>query len=272
MRELAHLCYALHDDAQRVSERGQAMIVDAAHRPWAVPRRSWALAMEWHDLLFMHWPVPAGLLRDHIPAQLALDTFDGTAWLGVIPFRMTGIRPRGVPELPWISAFPELNVRTYVTVDGKPGVWFFSLDAANPVAVRGARLGFHLPYYDARMASRREHGRVRYRSRRIHRGAPSATLQAQYQPVGAVYHAAPGTLDHWLTERYCLYAADRRRRVWRGEIHHAPWPLQAAEADVEVNTMTEQLGFMVPSSQPLLHFARYLDVVGWTLERVAVAR
>lgn len=244
------------------------MLAATAHRPWDVPRRRWALAMQWHDLLFMHWPVPIAALRDRLPRSLELDTFDGAAWLGVVPFRMAGVRPRYTPSLPRVSAFPELNVRTYVVAEGKPGVWFFSLDAADPLAVRVAREVFHLPYYDARMSSLREGDAVAYSSSRTHRGAAAAQLQARYRPSGPVYRSRPGTIDHWLTERYCLYAVNRRGRVWRGEIHHAPWPLQPAEAALQINTMARQIGLELPAPAPLLHFARRLDVVAWLLEPV----
>ena len=241
---------------------------DAGHRPWPLPHRPWVLAMQWHDLLFMHWPLPAAVLRPYIPSALVLETFDGAAWLGIVPFRMAGTRPRFVPPLPWVSAFPELNVRTYVTAEGKPGVWFFSLDASNPLAVRGARALFHLPYYDAIMQVEHDGSVVRYTSTRTHRRAPGATFAGRYRPSGPVLYAAADSLDYWLTERYCLYAADRRGRVWRGNIHHARWPLQPAEADIECNTMADQLQLRLPSGAPLLHFARRLDVVAWTLETV----
>src|SRR5258706_3621107 len=127
------------------------LTVDTTHRPWALPRQPWIMAMQWHDLLFMHWPIPSARIRKYIPAALTIDTFDGVAWIGVVPFWMRGVRPRLVPALPRLSAFPELNVRTYVTAQGKPGVWFFSLDAANALAVAAARLTFHLPYFRARM-------------------------------------------------------------------------------------------------------------------------
>ena len=244
------------------------MLADTSHRPWELPNRPWALTMRWHDLLFMHWPMPGEVLRASIPPSLAIDTFDGTAWIGVVPFRMTGVRPRVLPSLPWFSAFPELNVRTYVTAVEKPGVWFFSLDAANYIMVRLARLVFHLPYYDARMSSERSGDVVHYTSERTDRGAPAAAFRGQFRPIGPVSYASPGTLEHWLTERYCLYAADRHGQVWRGDIHHARWPLQPAEADVSVNTMTHQLALALPDRAPLLHFARRMDVVGWALERV----
>jgi uncharacterized protein YqjF (DUF2071 family) len=226
------------------------------------------MAMQWHDLLFMHWPVRPAVLRPFIPPALELETFDRMAWLGVVPFRMAGVGPRLVPPLPWISAFAELNVRTYVTIGGKPGVWFFSLDAANPLAVRGARYAFHLPYYDARMACVDQGDTIEYESMRTHRGAPPAAFAARYRPVGSAYQATPNSLDAWLTERYCLYAANQRGRIWRGEIHHARWPLQPAEAEVARNTMAEQIRLILPKTQPLLHFVRRLDVVAWAPEGV----
>jgi uncharacterized protein YqjF (DUF2071 family) len=241
---------------------------DTAHRPWPPPARPWVLAMQWHELLFMHWAVHPAALRPFVPPGLELETFDGAAWLGVVPFLMVGTRPRLLPPLPVMSDFPELNVRTYVTAEGKPGVWFFSLDAANPLAVRGARAVFHLPYFDARMSVERRGDEIRYESTRTHRGAVPATLAMRYRPTGPAYHAAPGTLDHWLTERYCLYAANRRGAIWRGDIHHVPWPLQPAEAEIERCTMTDQLRLSLPSEQPQLHFARRQDVAGWTLEAV----
>ena len=238
-----------------------------APRPWPAPRQPWLLAMRWHDLLFMHWPLPPAALRPLLPPALELQTFDGAAWLGVVPFRMSGVRPHGLPPLPRLSAFPEVNVRTYVSAEDKPGVWFFSLDAGNPLAVRGARLAYFLPYYDARMRCRREGAAVRYRSERLHPRPPVAAFAARYRPTGPVFHATPGSLDHWLTQRLCLYSADRRGRVYRGDIAHRPWPLQAAEAEVARNSMARPLGLRLPDTPPLLHFARRLDVVAWTARR-----
>jgi uncharacterized protein YqjF (DUF2071 family) len=166
------------------------------------------MAQVWHDLLFAHWPLAPEILRPLVPPALALDTFNGQAWLGVVPFRMTGIRLRATPAIPWFSAFPELNVRTYVTHGGKPGVWFFSLDATNSAAVAAARLWFHLPYFRAEMNLAPKQGWIFYHSRRTHRGSPGAELKARYRPTGRASAAEPGTLDHWLTERYCLYSAD----------------------------------------------------------------
>jgi hypothetical protein len=228
--------------------------------------------MRWHDLLFMHWPIDSAAIRRYIPAALTIDTFEGTAWIGVVPFRMSGVRPRLAPSLPGLSAFPELNVRTYVVAEGKPGVWFFSLDAGNAIAVEIARDAVHLPYYNARMACELAGESVRYSSVRTHRDAPAAAFQGQYRPTGSVYHSTPGTLEHFLTARYCLYAADRKGHLWRCDIQHPPWPLQPAEAAIERNTMTEQIRLVLPDTEPLLHFARYLEVAAWWPQRVDVTR
>lgn len=214
------------------------------------------MAQRWCDLLFAHWPVAAVSIRPLIPSTLQLDLWNGQAWVGVVPFRMQGIRPRLLPAIPVLSATPEINVRTYVIgPGGKPGVWFFSLDAASPLVVWGARRFFGLPYFRARMECRNQAGEVRYRSSRTE---DSAEFRARYRPMGPVQLAPPGTLDSWLTERYCLYTADTR-----ADILHAQWPLQPAEAEIELNTMADAAGVSLPDTKPLLHFARRLDVKVW---------
>jgi uncharacterized protein len=238
-------------------------------RPWPVPARPWLMHQTWRDLLFAHWPLAPEVLRRLVPPALPLDTFEGQAWLGVVPFVMTGVRPRGVPALPVLSAFPELNVRTYVTLENKPGVYFFSLDTASLPAVYAARWSFNLPYFHARMAQRRDGAGFRYRSRRTHRGAPPAEFRAWYRPTGATLLRGDAALADWLTARYCLYTVDRRGRVLRVEIDHPPWPLQPAEARIVVNTMTAPHGLRLPDTPPLLHFSRRLDVRVWWPESVA---
>jgi uncharacterized protein YqjF (DUF2071 family) len=233
------------------------------HRPYPLPKGPWVLRMRWRDLLFMHWTVPESFLRPLIPPVLELETFNGAAWLGVTPFHMERTRPRFLPAVPLLSNFPELNVRTYVSAEGKPGIWFFSLDAANLIAVRLARATFSLPYFDAKMSCQVVTDKVRYRSVRTHEDAPPARLAASYRPVGKPFKSHPGTLEDFLTERYCLYSVDKKGRVWRGDIHHLPWPLQDAEAEVEELEMTSQIGMTLPETEPLLHYARRLDVVAW---------
>jgi uncharacterized protein YqjF (DUF2071 family) len=233
------------------------------HRPWPLPRTAWTWRQSWRDLLFAHWPIDAKALRPLVPEGLRIQEFEGAAWIGVVPFRMTGVMRRHLPDLPWISAFPELNVRTYVERDGRPGVWFLSLDATNPLAVWAARRFFHLPYHRAEMALADDGRRIDYRSRR-----GEARFEGGYMPTSDVYRASPGSLEHWLTERYCLYARDPMGSLWRNEVHHAPWPLQKAEADLRVNTMLSTHGLTLPGPPGLLHFARRVDVVVWSGERV----
>lgn len=242
------------------------------HRPWPLPRGPWVMAQQWLDLLFAHWPIPVEIMRTLVPPQLPLDTWDGLAWVGVVPFRMAGVRPRLTPSVPWLSAFPELNVRTYVKVRDrgieKRGIYFFSLEAANPVAVAIARSTFQLPYFNAQMALVDQAGTINYRSHRTHRNAPAADFVGSYHPTGAIYQSTPGSFDAWLTERYALYTIGRRGQVCIGEIHHIPWPLQPATAEITVNTMAQASQLTLPATAPILHFARQLDVVVWPLRPI----
>jgi uncharacterized protein YqjF (DUF2071 family) len=231
--------------------------------------KPWIMHQTWQDLLFAHWPVADRALRPLVPASLTVQTFEGQAWLGITPFLLTGLRPRGLPALPGLSRFPEINVRTYVAVgDDKPGVLFFSLDAGSILAVVGARALYALPYFRARFVVRAERGRIAYASRRTARGAPAAEFRAVYRPTGGAAPARPGTLAHWLTERYRLYAVARQGGLYRAEIEHAPWPLQPAEAQIERNTMTAGLPLALPDTAPLLHFAARVDVRVWPPEAV----
>jgi uncharacterized protein YqjF (DUF2071 family) len=239
------------------------------HRPWPMPASPWIMTQTWHDLLFAHWPVDAAALGAKIPSGFELDLFDGQAWIGVVPFRMSNVGPRGVPALPWVSAFPELNVRTYVRVGGTPGVYFFSLDAANPLAVAVARTLIHLPYYSASMQVETRDGWVHYNSRRISSSGNPAELVGRYRPTGDAHAPLDGTLEHFLTERYCLFTVDRTFRAHRLDIHHPPWPLQPAEAELTVNTMADAAGIRLPGNAPLLHFSLRQDMVGWMLTPVS---
>ena len=240
---------------------------ETAHRPWPLPAHPWLMTQTWNDLLFAHWPVDRQALRKRVPAGFELDLFDGQAWIGVVPFHMTNVAPRLVPALPWISAFPELNVRTYVRVDDKPGVYFFSLDAGNPVAVGAARTLLNLPYFTAKMSVHvGPDGRVEYDSRRS--SGPPAEFTARYSGLGLPRPAAPGTLEYFLTERYCLYAIDHAYHAYRLEIHHPPWPLERAEGEITVNTMADAAGVRLPDVAPVFHFAKRQDMVGWGPERI----
>jgi uncharacterized protein YqjF (DUF2071 family) len=242
----------------------EAITRQTAHRSWPPPDRPWVITQTWRNLLFAHWPVAPAALRPLIPAGLQLETFAGDAWVGVVPFHLSRIAPRGSPERLGVG-FPELNVRTYVTFGEIPGIWFFSLDAARLSAVVGARAAYHLPYYWAVMQIETA-GWIDYTSRRLF-SPGGAAFAGRYWPTGPVFESAPGSLEEWLTARYCLYAADRQGRLYRAEINHGPWPLQPAEADITMNTTAAPLG-LVLTGAPLLHFARCLDMVTWLPERI----
>ncbi|MCZ2340504.1 MAG: DUF2071 domain-containing protein [Bacteroidales bacterium] len=236
------------------------------HRPWPLPRGRWFMRQSWQDLLFAHWPIPTADLRRFVPDGLQLQEYDGTSWISVVPFRMSGVTARWLPAIPGLSAFPELNVRLYVERDGKPGVWFLSLDATNPLAVWVARRWFHLPYQHATMRLQEDANGITFDSRRKWSVHP-ASFHAWYRPTAAPVLVPPGTLDAFLTERYCLYAQSPRGTLYRCEIHHLPWPIQSAEAELDATALLASHGLTV-SGPPRLQFVRRLDVVVWPLERI----
>jgi uncharacterized protein len=219
------------------------------------------MGQTWDDLLFGHYRVPVATLRTHVPEGLEVQEHSGGGWLGVAPFLVTGLRARGLLPLPYASSFRELNVRTYVTRDAKPGIWFFSLDASSRLAVEAARRLYRLPYFHAEISVRRRGDVILYDCARDDGKAFSAT----YGPGGDVFNAEPGTLEHFLTERYCLYA-EHEGELYRAEIHHRPWPLQGAQARIELNTMPPFKP--EPTDQPLFHYSKRQDVVIWPLEHV----
>jgi uncharacterized protein YqjF (DUF2071 family) len=233
---------------------------ETAHRPWPVPDEPWVMAQTWDELLFAHYQVDPDALRSLVPLQLELDEYDRTAWLSVTPFVLTGFRLRGTPALPAVSTLLELNVRTYVTADGKPGIWFLSLDASSRLAVEAARISYKLPYHHAQISAVRRAGNVDYSCERV--ADPERRFEGRYAAVGDEFNGQPGSLEWFLTERYCLYAADRGR-LQRGEIQHPPWRLQPASAEIATNTMPPpELGL---DREPICHFSRRQDVLIWPL-------
>lgn len=243
-----------------------ALLRQVDHRPWRLPRGPWALRMVWHDLAFLHWPVAIESLTPTLPSGLELDTFEGQAWIGVVPFGMREVGLRYLPPLPGFRHFPEINVRTYVRSRGKPGVWFYSLDVPSSLVAGIARRNWHLPYHAGKVSLQSEFDRVTYRSSRRH---PAASFEGTYAPTGSAFRAVPGSLEAWLVERYCLYAANRKGKLFRGEIHHPRWPLQMAQVSIDELRMFEQIGLPEPTSTPLAHFAKRLDVVAWPLNPVS---
>ena len=178
---------------------------------------------------------------------------------------MSNIQFRGMPLLPGLSRFPELNLRTYVTLNGKPGVYFFSLDAASRIAVWAARKFYHLPYFHARMSATVDGAWVNYESARANE---EAEFRGRYRPTSPIELRSAGSLAHWLSDRYCLYTVSNGA-VFRAEVHHPQWPLQDAEAEIQLNSVVSAAGLSLPSTSPLLHFSRRLEVLVWPLRRAA---
>jgi uncharacterized protein YqjF (DUF2071 family) len=216
------------------------------------------LSMRWEDLLFAHWEVEPGVVDPHLPDGFEVDTYDGSAWLGVVPFVMRGIRPRPAPRCLGLD-FAELNLRTYVRVDGERGVYFFSLDADDVLGVAGARLGYDLPYYRAETEVEKDGGEVLFRSSRRHPFAPSAEFDATYRPEGEGFVADEGSLAEFLTERYAFFVASGDGVV-RGRVSHPRWELSDADVEIRENGLFEANGFDAPDGEPHLLYSEGIDV------------
>ena len=241
------------------------------HRPYELPAGPWRMAQRWNDLLFAHWPIPIDEMARMLPPGLEVDTFDGYAWVGVVPFWMDQVRTRAVGKqcitVPGTATFCELNLRTYVRSRKTDlrGVYFFSLDAASALAVIGARMLFHLPYFFANMHRQiKSDGTVEYSSRRLLTGR-RVRFEARYRGLGEVGGPSrAGTLEYFLTERYSLFTR-HTGHLLVGHIHHLPWPLEAAEAEISLNELPATHGIALPDRPPVLHFARELNVYIWSL-------
>jgi uncharacterized protein YqjF (DUF2071 family) len=230
------------------------------HRPWPLPNRNWIGCQVWHDLLFVHWEVDKDWLRKQIPPQLSLDLFDDKAWIGIVPFDMKGVRFRGLPAPSWICDFPEVNVRTYVRYEDKPGVWFFSLDVPNPLAVWVARNFYHLPYFKAKM-----HIRQQGRTYHYHHQRGALRFNSTYKPLGRI-EVPNHSFETWSTERYCLYTQKKGSILYRAQIHHPKWPLERAALDIHQNTLLKQIP--VGRQHPAILFSKKIDVVIYPLEKL----
>jgi len=240
-----------------------------SHRPFPLPASPWVMRQEWHNLLFAHWALPAEVVRPVVPRELPLDLWDGRAYVGVVPFQIGNLRPRGVPALPGFSHFAEINVRTYVTIDDKPGVYFFSLDAENWSAVLAARLMYALPYFKAKFGIYVDSDDVEYASTRVVRPKPADFL-ARYRPASDLlpWRSMNDALERFVSERYCLYTVVAGH-VYRTNIHHLSWPLQLATAEIKTNSMAHAVPLDLSPSPSLLHFSKFIDVLVWWPERIS---
>lgn len=244
---------------------------EISHRPWPLPKGPWIMRQEWLDLLFAHWPVSADVLRPWIPEELEIEEFAGSSWIGIVPFRMADVMLRGLPGLPWISAFPELNVRVYVRHHDKPGVWFLSLDAPRFLATIGARIWFHLPYHWSRVthqAASMGSPHPFHATAQCARAKPPLVFDSHYGPDGKTFQAKPGTLEYFLTERYRLYARNGSGKLLYADVHHAPWPLQPGCGEVHGEDMLRPFGIRLPNQPPHLLFSKGVKVTVWALKPV----
>jgi uncharacterized protein len=242
------------------------LLSNVDHRPWPIPRGPWIMTQTWHNLLFAHWPIAPESLRSLVPAPLEIDIFEGKAWLGIIPFRLSGIRLHGTPEVGPVSHFNEVNVRTYVTYGGKRGVLFLSMDANNHPGIRMAKPWFRLPYTYAKIGFERRDGGFEISCSRNERDGCDARFDCRYRPCGRPFEAERGTLAEWLTERYCYYSPSRGS-LYRCEIHHPRWRLQQAEACVIANTLPQVLGLCPPEGEPSLMYAHRMKALIWPIRK-----
>jgi hypothetical protein len=251
--------------------RQQRALREVGHRPWPVPDGPWIMGQSWEHLLFAHWRIDESRLRRFVPPQIPIDTFDGSAWIGITPFLVGGLRLRFLPPLPGTARFPEINVRTYATIHDRPGIYFFSLDVPNLLAIAVARRTYRLPYFRSKIDVKVAEGSISYRSRRVDPAGTPAECAIDYRATGPRHPAPAGSFEHWAVERYCLYTLDDRMSVLRAEIHHPPWQIQLAEATIASNSMGRQLGHDF-QEQPVLHYADRQDVVFWPNRLAAAAR
>lgn len=251
--------------------------VRTSHRPRPLPSGRWVMTQRWNDLLFAHWPVAASAVAPLIPEGLQVDTYNGSAWLGVVPFWMDRVKFRGIPSISGSRYAPELNLRTYVRDPhtGTPGVYFLSLDAASLMSVLLARSLYRLPYHWADMRIDQPREREFWFASRRRMTAEPVLFTARYRGLGPTRRLAesrPGSLENFLTERYCLFTRDRDGHPMRADIHSVPWPLEEAEADIQRNDLADAVGIRLPNVPPVLHYSRRLAVYVWQLDRVRLAR
>ena len=234
-----------------------------SHRPWPLPQERWLWRQSWGDLAFIHYRVDANALRALLPSSLKLQEFDGSAWVAIVPFRMRDVMRGTLPSPPPLSSFPEVNLRTYVECNGRPGVWFLSLDADCWPIVLGGRLLYGIPYFKARMAHGFEEGWVQFESVRFR---TRTCFRASYRPIGPTFYPKAGTFEHWVAERYCLYS-NHGGELLGIEVHHRPWPLQPAEAQIHECGLWEAAGLETPQGEMRCHYSAGVEVVSYAAYR-----
>jgi uncharacterized protein YqjF (DUF2071 family) len=244
------------------------MLNDTLHRPFPLPSKKWIMLQSWRNLFFIHWPVPPALLRPHIPDPLQIDTFNGSAWLGIVPFVMEGIYPLALSPFSVTPPFSEINVRTYVMHKGKPGVYFMSLDVQNWASYTIAKRWYRLPYYPAKISFRNEGDFIHYDGIRKGKTNNQAAFSGSFLPTQEVFFAKTGSLEHWLTERYCFYSIDNKGKFFCADIHHSPWQLQKAETEITINTLFSPFTIDLLNEKPISLFSIGVDSLMWNINRI----
>jgi len=248
-------------------------LVRTSHKPRPLPAGRWAMTQRWNDLLFAHWPIPAQMVEARLPDWLEADTYQGSGWLGAVPFWLDRIKVRGVPSIPGLRNFPDLNLRTYVRdrQTGTPGIYFFSVDSSNLLAVAAAHMVYHLPYFLAEMhLEQRSEREFAFYSRRRFQKQP-VIFKARYRGLGPsrrLVEIRSGSFEHFMSERPCVFSVNRAGQPIRANLHHVPWPLEEAEAEIERNDLGLAAGVVLPDREPVLHYSRRLAVYVWPAELV----
>lgn len=245
------------------------ILQDIAHRPWPMPSKPWNMRQKWRNFLFCHWPVSPDVLRSLIPSFLQVDTFEQNAWIGIIVFEMKGIYLRGMPIVSVVPGFAEINVRTYVQYNGKPGIFFLSLDVGDWASLKIAKRWYHLPYQASDVTFQNEGQSYKCLSKRRKNQEIAAQFQVKYTPISDVFVPMPGTIEHFLTERYCLYSTDLRGNLYSGEIHHQVWPLQHAKAEILNNTLLSPFDIDITEEKHLFHFSKGVDTLFWNIRKLS---
>ncbi|MBS4176485.1 YqjF family protein [Lederbergia citrea] len=241
--------------------------LETDQRPFPLPSNPWLFTQTWDKLLFCHWSLPAELLRAHVPNDVDLDLFNGEAWIAIIPFKVNHMRVHGIPEIPYLNSYLELNLRTYVKYKGTPGIYFFTLDANKWSAVIGAKIGAQLPYRHSLMKMNIKENKVYFQSKRKHPGSSKESFYINYQSDSNLYLPEVESLEYWLFERYCFFTT-RGKHLYRGDIHHDRWRVSKAKATIQANSLVPFLPQKYFERQPLLHLSASKQVFAWPIKKI----
>ena len=256
----------LATETERKNALYKDILQDTDHRPAPLPTLPWVMTQKWEHVLFMHWPVPEDALRKYIPQKLEIDTFNGEAWIGILAFKVSDIRMRGLPRIPFYNTLLEVNVRTYVKYKGVGGAYFFSLDANKLAVVLGARI-LTLPYNNAKIRMKKKKDQINYYSKRKGISTDPQTFHGSYWPVETNFSPAEqGTLTHWLAERYRLWTT-RGDSLYQGDIHHRKWNLSPAAAEMQTQTLIDFLPEKHLDKAPLLHYSPAQRALIWPIRK-----